>query len=96
LVTSSHRVPATHPALPGHFPGNPIVPGVLLMSIAIDTLREQLGPFQLREIRGVKFLALLHPEETFTIEGERTAPDSIHFRCLREGTCIAEGRIIVA
>ncbi len=93
---SSHCVPATHPALPGHFPGDPIVPGVLLVAIVIDTLREQLGPFHLSEIRHVKFLEPLRPEQVFTVEGERDAHGSIHFLCFRGERCVAEGNIIVA
>lgn len=44
-------VPADHPALPGHFPGRPIVPGVLLLDAvlrAVSALEPQRGaPVQL-------------------------------------------------
>ncbi|MFC7543328.1 hypothetical protein ACFQU2_33000 [Siccirubricoccus deserti] len=31
-------VPAEHPALPGHFPGRPIVPGVLLLDAVLQAV----------------------------------------------------------
>jgi 3-hydroxyacyl-[acyl-carrier-protein] dehydratase len=65
------RVPATHPALPGHFPGQPIVPGVLLLALVHRHAREQLdftaGASQWRR---VKFLAPVVPEQGFLIELE--------------------------
>ncbi len=33
---SEFSIAATHPALPGHFPGRPIVPGVLLLANALE------------------------------------------------------------
>ncbi len=33
---SEFAIAATHPALPGHFPGQPIVPGVLLLAHALE------------------------------------------------------------
>src|SRR4030095_8551398 len=37
------RIPATHPALPGHFPGRPIVPGVVLLQCVLDEAERWLG-----------------------------------------------------
>lgn len=28
-ISETFTVPADHPSLPGHFPGNPVVPGVV-------------------------------------------------------------------
>lgn len=46
---------ADHPALPGHFPGTPVVPGVLLLSQVLDAADQWLGtavhPLRLRQAK---------------------------------------------
>ena len=58
---------ADHPSLPGHFPGAPLVPGVVILDEVIAALAEWQQNSQLSGIRMVKFLAPLQPEQTFTI-----------------------------
>lgn len=56
------RIDDTHPSLPGHFPGQPVVPGVLLLDrIAARVHREGAGT--LARIAQVKFRAPLLPGE---------------------------------
>ena len=55
-------VPAGHPSLPGHFPGNPIVPGVLLLDTIVTQLEQATGRSAVR-LHQVKFLAVLRPDE---------------------------------
>jgi 3-hydroxymyristoyl/3-hydroxydecanoyl-(acyl carrier protein) dehydratases len=58
---------ANHPSLPGHFPGAPLVPGVVILDEVIAALAEWRQNSQLNGIRMVKFLAPLQPEQAFTI-----------------------------
>ncbi len=51
-------IAADHPALPGHFPGTPVVPGVLLLSQVLDAAEQWLGrPLQPLRLRQAKFPA---------------------------------------
>ena len=60
------RIDAAHPALPGHFPGNPVAPGVVLLRCVADALRQWRG---LRMHRfDAKFLSPLFPEQDAVIE----------------------------
>lgn len=51
--------PADHPAFPGHFPGQPVVPGALLLDCGLD-----LANVSPTKIDQVKFLQPVRPEET--------------------------------
>ncbi len=55
-------VAADHLSLPGHFPGNPIVPGVLLLDRVMHGLQEATG-LRLSRLQQVKFTSALLPGE---------------------------------
>jgi 3-hydroxymyristoyl/3-hydroxydecanoyl-(acyl carrier protein) dehydratase len=61
------RVPAEHPAFAGHFPGRPIVPGVVLLDRAILCAEEMLGRRGLNwQVGNAKFFSPVAPEEALT------------------------------
>ncbi len=86
-------VPASHPSLPGHFPGNAIVPGVVLLSLVLERLEQRFGPFTATGLRSVKFLRLLRPEERFSLDAEPPSGGSIRFACRLGETVLAEGSV---
>jgi len=87
-IAESLCIPSTHPALPGHFPGNPIVPGVVLLdrvAAAIENSGERLA-----RIGVVKFLTPLKPDEHATLAIARDGA-RVSFRIDRDGTPILRG-----
>lgn len=54
-----------HPVFKGHFPGNPIMPGVCMIQI-IKEITEKLTKSSLlmQTLSNVKFMALINPEVT--------------------------------
>ena len=86
---------ADHPSLPGHFPGAPVVPGVVIL----DEIRAALGEWrqncQVTIIPVAKFLVPLQPEQPFTI-CLFTVPDiekEVEFCCRVDDRVIVEGRL---
>ena len=61
------HVPADHPAFAGHFPGRPIVPGVVLLDRAIRCAEDMLGrPGVNWQVGNAKFFSPVGPEEALT------------------------------
>lgn len=54
-----------HDVFNGHFPGNPIMPGVCMMQIIKELAEEITGSkLILQSLSNVKFMALINPEVT--------------------------------
>lgn len=88
---------ADHPTLPGHFPGAPLVPGVVILDEVIEALIEWRENAQLTGVRTVKFLAPLKPEQPFMIflSAETERSGEVNFCCRAEDRVIVEGRLEV-
>ena len=56
-----------HPALAGHFPGNPIVPGVVILD-QVMRLWQEKSKQSIAQINNTKFVSLLRPGVICTIE----------------------------
>jgi len=87
-------IPHNHPALSGHFPGNPVVPGVLILEAVLVAASQQTE----NRILGVvqtKFLSVLLPDERCLI----TLTHSIHglrFSCAVNNRTVATGLLTLA
>jgi 3-hydroxymyristoyl/3-hydroxydecanoyl-(acyl carrier protein) dehydratase len=84
-----------HPALAGHFPGNPIVPGVLILDEVMQAVQQWRGRLRVRKIISVKFDSPLKPGDAFSIRMREEGPSSIAFECSLDGSRLASGRLEV-
>jgi 3-hydroxymyristoyl/3-hydroxydecanoyl-(acyl carrier protein) dehydratase len=86
--------PAAHPALAGHFPGLPIVPGVLLLDAAIHALECQ-GKV-VSGVASAKFLQIVGPDQPLTLTW--TAGDTARagFEIRSAGQRAASGTLLIA
>jgi 3-hydroxymyristoyl/3-hydroxydecanoyl-(acyl carrier protein) dehydratase len=82
---------AGHPSLPGHFPGRPLVAGVLLLEQVAEALRAWRGQ-RLACVREAKFVAPLQPEEPAELE-LTPAGAQVRFEVRRDGTLLARGLV---
>ncbi|MBU3026426.1 3-hydroxyacyl-ACP dehydratase [Zobellia galactanivorans] len=68
-VTATVKLNAAHDVFKGHFPGNPVMPGVCMIQI-IKELTEQATEKMLflSVATNVKFMAIINPEKNDTIQ----------------------------
>lgn len=87
-------VPVDHPAFAGHFPGRPIVPGVVLLDQAILFAEQWLGqPAIAWQIGNAKFLSPVGPGETLLFALQRKASGGIAFTVQAAGRAVASGSL---
>lgn len=63
-------IPSSHPCLPGHFPGNPVVPGVVILDEVLNAARQHSPNLVCSGFSSVKFLSPLLPNQTCEISFE--------------------------
>jgi 3-hydroxymyristoyl/3-hydroxydecanoyl-(acyl carrier protein) dehydratase len=84
-------IDAAHPALPGHFPGRPLVPGVVMLEQVAQALRAWRGQ-RLARVVEAKFLAPLMPGETAVVR--LSAADArVRFEIRRDDSLLARGLV---
>ena len=95
-VSELQCVSRSHPALAGHFPHAPIVPGAWLLTLVESFCRARLGAeMTLVRIQYVRFRQPLLPDQPFRIHLAVLADDVVGFTVERDGSPVAEGRIVV-
>jgi 3-hydroxymyristoyl/3-hydroxydecanoyl-(acyl carrier protein) dehydratase len=80
----SLNIPADHPAYTGHFPGHPILPGVVLLDAALNALATHQGlPTTTGQLKSAKFLSPVQPGEALLLHASKTAAGGFRFdiRC---------------
>jgi len=88
-------VPLDHPAFAGHFPGTPILPGVVLLDVALQIIAKTSGiALDLCEISSVKFLSPASPGDELVIQHSVAASGTIRFDILAGARKIASGSIV--
>lgn len=73
------RLAAGDEVFAGHFPGNPIAPGALVLDLAIRAV-EQRG-YSVRGVDRVKFLQVLRPEVDCSVELSERSATSLEITC---------------
>ncbi len=71
---------ADHPTGAGHFPGNPIIPGALLLDRALHAIAQATGKnTDSYDIKSAKFLHPVRPGQSVSIAWEMQASGAIAF-----------------
>lgn len=87
-------VPADHPAFAGHFPGRPIVPGVVILDRAQRFAQTLTAvPIHHWQVGNAKFLSPVGPGETLVFALETKASGAIAFSVRVGERSVASGSL---
>jgi len=92
-------IAADHPAFPGHFPGKPILPGVVLLDAVLHAVRgapagsAAAGGAAVWQILTAKFHNVVRPADVLTLEHETQPNGTVHFRVLHTDKLVASGTL---
>ena len=79
MTDGAFTIAADHPSLPGHFPGHPIVPGVVLLDHALALLAAAHPGHVICAARGVRFRRPVGPGQTLTVHWRPGSRGGIEF-----------------
>lgn len=91
----SFTIKATHPSLEGHFPGNPVVPAVVILDEIINIVKLAKPGFIVEGIPIVKFTQPLLPGQQVTVELEEKSTTNISFNCTYCATKHVTGQLML-
>ena len=93
--TTTLTVPAQHPAFDGHFPGAPLLPGVVLLDEMLEAVRVAGAGDSAWSISTAKFLHPVRPGDTLTLEHEPPlANGAVRFTIRSAEQLVASGTLI--
>ncbi len=88
-------IAADHPALPGHFPGNPVVPGVILLDHVTAAILTAYPTCRLAGLPQVKFLRPVRAGDAVSI-AYSPGPARIEFACRIGPDEVIRGTLLLA
>ena len=96
--TKSFEISHNHSCLAGHFPNNPIVPGVVILDEISSVIMQVHSKYRIHSFLNVKFLQPLKPGQSVSVKlEEKVRVDNnyskLKFRCTFNGAIIAQGEI---
>ena len=97
MTVTEILIPPDHPAFAGHFPGTPIVPGVVLLDETLHAIATRSGlALEHCTLTAVKFRSVVRPGQRVSLQFEFTAPRSVCFELESDGQPVASGVLAVA
>jgi 3-hydroxymyristoyl/3-hydroxydecanoyl-(acyl carrier protein) dehydratase len=95
MITTCLPIAANHPAYSGHFPGQPVLPAVVLLDAVVHALQcfdREAGAGW--DINSAKFPSPVLPGEALTLEHEAQPNGSVRFAIRTADRAVASGILV--
>lgn len=90
--TAILNFPPDHPTGTGHFPGNPIIPGALLLAEAVSLIRRTASlQCDACNIKSAKFFHPVRPGDSVQVEFSVAVQQEVRFQCTVAGNRVLSG-----
>jgi 3-hydroxymyristoyl/3-hydroxydecanoyl-(acyl carrier protein) dehydratase len=87
-------IAADHPAYDGHFPAFPVLPGAVLLDVALAAIQQARGiDLTAWQIASAKFLAVVRPGDALAVEHEAPGAGTIRFTIRSDDRTVATGTL---
>ena len=93
------RVPADSPWFDGHFPGNPVLPGIAQLGMVFDLISRAFSEaIRVTDVSRVRFKQLIVPEDRLAVTAEPKAgrQGAYTFRITKGNELVCSGNMTVA
>jgi 3-hydroxymyristoyl/3-hydroxydecanoyl-(acyl carrier protein) dehydratase len=91
MTATSLDIGPGHPAYAGHFPGAPVLPGVVLLDAALHAVEQAGYPIPRWQIASAKFQSAVRPGEALILEHEALPNGSVRFVIRTTERTVANG-----
>jgi 3-hydroxyacyl-[acyl-carrier-protein] dehydratase len=95
-ITGQFNIPASSLWFEGHFPDEPVLPGVSMLCMIDDLIRKANPDINITGLRRIRFRQLVHENELLDIKitwEEGSSPKSASFDITGNGNLISSGFI---
>ncbi len=97
MITMFFRIPHQHPCFPDHFPGQPIVPGALLLQWIFARVRHHYKNHTIVSVRSMKFQEPLRPGDSCRLELDSDSVSKrLNIACCRNSKLVCKGVLELA
>lgn len=83
-----------HPAGPGHFPGDPMIPGALMLDAVIGAIAGEVLDAPV-VVRSAKFLQIVRPGDGLDLRWQRLPDGAVKFECRLGEVLALTGAIVL-
>ena len=93
-MTRQVSVPADSIWYQGHFPGDPLLPGIAQLDLVLETIRrEQEKPVRLTGLKRIRFKRIIRPDEPIdiTVDPVPEKPGTYRFHLAVDGETACSG-----